>query len=232
MLQHLIQQILVHENSRGGGTRLDLLVHLPVVEIYSKKIQMGSTLDNIVAKHVLSLPYTLDELSRSFTLDKSVGFLQKSLAIDHNNQTVEISDKDEEADFEIYFCSRTHSQHSQFVKELKKSSFASDLKVARLGSRKNFCINEYSRFTYHSSKSIVQSKPSKLSTMLGSLADIVDKELTLVMLKSIETVRRDNCWLVKNPCLPNPYPIPRIVFTEPLSYTEDSVYRTPILYRG
>ncbi|KAL4568918.1 hypothetical protein LXL04_024538 [Taraxacum kok-saghyz] len=27
-------------------------------------------------------------------------------------------------------------------------------------------------------------------------------------------------------CLPNPYPIPRIVFTEPLPYTEDSVYRS------
>ncbi|KAI3766642.1 hypothetical protein L2E82_16710 [Cichorium intybus] len=51
-------------------------------------------------------------------------------------------EEEEEADFKIYFCSRTHSQLSQFVKELKKTVFASELKVACLGSRKNFCINE------------------------------------------------------------------------------------------
>uniref|UniRef100_A0A7N0UY48 Helicase ATP-binding domain-containing protein n=1 Tax=Kalanchoe fedtschenkoi TaxID=63787 RepID=A0A7N0UY48_KALFE len=42
----------------------------------------------------------------------------------------------------IYFCSRTHSQLSQFIKELKKTNFASEIRVVCLGSRKNFCINE------------------------------------------------------------------------------------------
>nr|XP_043617482.1 ATP-dependent DNA helicase DDX11 [Erigeron canadensis] len=51
-------------------------------------------------------------------------------------------EEEEEADFKIYFCSRTHSQLSQFVKELRKTVFARELKVASLGSRKNFCINE------------------------------------------------------------------------------------------
>ncbi|PKI71046.1 hypothetical protein CRG98_008627 [Punica granatum] len=50
--------------------------------------------------------------------------------------------EDEEGRLKVYFCSRTHSQLSQFVKELKKTSFASDMKVVCLGSRKNFCINE------------------------------------------------------------------------------------------
>jgi len=40
----------------------------------------------------------------------------------------------------IYYCSRTHSQISQFVREIKKTSF--DVKVVSLGSRANLCINE------------------------------------------------------------------------------------------
>ncbi|GFY97034.1 RAD3-like DNA-binding helicase protein [Actinidia rufa] len=49
---------------------------------------------------------------------------------------------EEEAPLKIYFCSRTHSQLTQFIKELRKTVFASQLKVVCLGSRKNFCINE------------------------------------------------------------------------------------------
>ncbi|XP_078428985.1 RAD3-like DNA-binding helicase protein isoform X2 [Wolffia australiana] len=42
----------------------------------------------------------------------------------------------------IYFCSRTHSQLSQFVKEFKKTKFSSELNAICLGSRMNLCINE------------------------------------------------------------------------------------------
>lgn len=49
---------------------------------------------------------------------------------------------EEEAKLKVYFCSRTHSQLSQFVNELRKTKFASELKVVCLGSRKNYCINE------------------------------------------------------------------------------------------
>ncbi|KAG9455801.1 hypothetical protein H6P81_000309 [Aristolochia fimbriata] len=56
------------------------------------------------------------------------------------------SDEDEpeveEAALKVFFCSRTHSQLSQFVKELRKTDFSSKVKVVSLGSRKNFCINE------------------------------------------------------------------------------------------
>ncbi|KAK3028340.1 hypothetical protein RJ639_037802, partial [Escallonia herrerae] len=53
-----------------------------------------------------------------------------------------LSDEEERARLKIYFCSRTHSQLSQFVKELRKTMFASELRVVSLGSRKNLCINE------------------------------------------------------------------------------------------
>ncbi|CAK7356690.1 unnamed protein product [Dovyalis caffra] len=51
-------------------------------------------------------------------------------------------EEEEEKGFKIYFCSRTHSQLSQFIKELRKTLFANEINVVCLGSRKNFCINE------------------------------------------------------------------------------------------
>lgn len=51
-------------------------------------------------------------------------------------------DDEEEKKFKVYFCSRTHSQLSQFVKELRKTVFADEMGVVSLGSRKNLCINK------------------------------------------------------------------------------------------
>ncbi|KAG0371448.1 DEAD H (Asp-Glu-Ala-Asp His) box helicase 11 [Mortierella sp. AD032] len=42
----------------------------------------------------------------------------------------------------IYYCSRTHSQLSQFVDELRKTSYGEHLHVVSLGSRKSLCIND------------------------------------------------------------------------------------------
>eukprot|EP01018_Ginkgo_biloba_P001594 Gb_07340 [translate_table: standard] len=47
----------------------------------------------------------------------------------------------EEEPLKVFFCSRTHSQLSQFVKELQRTPFASSLKVVCLGSRRTLCIN-------------------------------------------------------------------------------------------
>ncbi|KAG8067522.1 hypothetical protein GUJ93_ZPchr0005g14896 [Zizania palustris] len=49
---------------------------------------------------------------------------------------------EEEVTPKVYFTSRTHSQLSQFVGELKKTEFGRRLKMACLGSRKNLCINK------------------------------------------------------------------------------------------
>ncbi|KAJ3184801.1 DEAD H (Asp-Glu-Ala-Asp His) box helicase 11 [Gaertneriomyces sp. JEL0708] len=60
----------------------------------------------------------------------------------------------------LFYCSRTHSQISQFVNEIKKTAYT-DCKVVSLGSRKTLCIN----------KSVQR---------LGSLAKINDKCLDLM----------------------------------------------------
>ena len=44
--------------------------------------------------------------------------------------------------FQIYYCSRTHSQLSQFVKEIQKSPFSDNVRLVPLASRAIMCINE------------------------------------------------------------------------------------------
>ncbi|RLN28385.1 putative ATP-dependent RNA helicase DDX11 [Panicum miliaceum] len=54
------------------------------------------------------------------------------------------SDEEEEEEVtpKVYFTSRTHSQLSQFVGELKRTEFAGRIRTVALGSRKNLCINK------------------------------------------------------------------------------------------
>jgi len=48
---------------------------------------------------------------------------------------------EESKQFQVIFTSRTHSQLGQFVKELRRSPFATSTKVVSLGSRSFLCIN-------------------------------------------------------------------------------------------
>ena len=51
--------------------------------------------------------------------------------------------KDEQSHVtKIYYCSRTHSQLAQFVREIIKSPYGSNTRVLSLGSRQNLCVNE------------------------------------------------------------------------------------------
>ncbi|XP_022954242.1 ATP-dependent DNA helicase DDX11 isoform X1 [Cucurbita moschata] len=64
------------------------------------------------------------------------------VSISSSSDDEEDQEESNEEKLKVYFCSRTHSQLSQFIKELRKTVFASELNVICLGSRKIFCINE------------------------------------------------------------------------------------------
>ncbi|GJQ82856.1 hypothetical protein Trydic_g2595 [Trypoxylus dichotomus] len=56
----------------------------------------------------------------------------------------ELSDEENEDKYEpiqVFICSRTHSQLSQFVGEIIKSPFGENIRVVTLSSRQNLCIN-------------------------------------------------------------------------------------------
>ncbi len=46
---------------------------------------------------------------------------------------------------QIFYTSRTHSQLSQFVREIQKSPFADDVRVVSLASRNILCIHDQVR---------------------------------------------------------------------------------------
>ena len=50
-------------------------------------------------------------------------------------------EEEEDSTRRIYFCSRTHSQLSQFVREVKKSPFSESVSLVSLASRGVLCVN-------------------------------------------------------------------------------------------
>ncbi|XP_040380068.1 ATP-dependent DNA helicase DDX11 isoform X2 [Oryza brachyantha] len=59
-----------------------------------------------------------------------------------SSESEEDGEEEEEVTPKVYFTSRTHSQLSQFVGELKKTEFGRRLRTVCLGSRKNLCTNK------------------------------------------------------------------------------------------
>lgn len=103
-------------------------------EVSVKKQEAG---DEVNEQEFLLEEYESQEDSSSSSKRKP-SFVSSSEDEEDNKEC-----SDEEADgLKVFYCSRTHSQLSQFVKELKKTVFAQKLKVVCLGSRKNMCINE------------------------------------------------------------------------------------------
>ena len=65
---------------------------------------------------------------------------------DSDSEASEADDEDEDEDAapqkrQVFFCSRTHSQLSQFVSELRRTPFAETLSVAAIAGRKVCCGN-------------------------------------------------------------------------------------------
>ena len=58
-----------------------------------------------------------------------------------SDEEVDLEEEEDVQPMKVFFCSRTHSQLSQFVKELQRTVFSSSLKAVTLGSRKSLCIN-------------------------------------------------------------------------------------------
>ncbi|CAH8392447.1 unnamed protein product [Eruca vesicaria subsp. sativa] len=107
-------------------------------EVYVRKQEAGDEANE--QEFLLDEYESEEEESSSSSKRKPVGGRFYSSSEDEEDD----DDKEcsEEDGLKVFYCSRTHSQLSQFVKELKKTVFAQKIKVVCLGSRKNMCINE------------------------------------------------------------------------------------------
>ncbi|KAI7873826.1 DNA repair helicase [Lichtheimia hyalospora FSU 10163] len=76
-------------------------------------------------------------------LSKEVRELLAKMEEGKEQSTQQDSVQDEDyGPIKIYYASRTHSQLSQFVREIHKTSYANDVWSISLGSRKNMCIHK------------------------------------------------------------------------------------------
>ncbi|XP_051886100.1 ATP-dependent DNA helicase DDX11 [Pristis pectinata] len=91
---------------------------------------------------------TPEQVSNADALDKEdEGFILADYDSDDEKKSKDsgLSDEDdleEEHVTKIYYCSRTHSQLTQFIHEVKKSPFGKEIRLVSLGSRQNLCVNE------------------------------------------------------------------------------------------
>ena len=88
--------------------------------------------------------FLLDEYDSAAESDFEKNSRKRKVSYTSDGSSDEEVDLEEEEDVQpmkVFFCSRTHSQLSQFVKELQRTVFSSSLKAVTLGSRKSLCIN-------------------------------------------------------------------------------------------
>ncbi|XP_030765068.1 ATP-dependent DNA helicase DDX11 [Sitophilus oryzae] len=135
-------------------------------------------------------------IKESVKLKLPVSDLAEEKAIDDEDILLEEKDpcdvKDESSDEEdenmkyhptqIIIASRTHSQLSQFIGELKKSPFCKDLRVVSLASRQNYCINsnvkKLNNMNLINEKCIDMQKKQKSKTVLTDEGKSVKKQKT------------------------------------------------------
>lgn len=101
--------------------------------------------------------------------------------------------------FQIYYCSRTHSQLAQFVHEVQKSPFANDISLVTLGSRQvnaRIFIHLYTNsvFTHRVCCPVQNLCVNEEVRRLGSIHLINDRCLEMQKNKHGETLSHINRW--------------------------------------
>ncbi|KAK6172332.1 hypothetical protein SNE40_016013 [Patella caerulea] len=133
----------LRELGKGAGTH----------QVKRKRVKMEDDFDDLMkdASGDIKAAFEaeLEALKKECNLSGDANLEDAHLMLDDycSDDETEGRKKEESLDEEdhitkIYFCSRTHSQLSQFVREVIKSPYGDDTRVISLGSRQNLCINE------------------------------------------------------------------------------------------
>ncbi|CAG8502015.1 15492_t:CDS:10 [Rhizophagus irregularis] len=129
---NVIQKRLKKDHSNGLGLKIDKRDY-DMEEYLVEEYQSDDDSENHEENDNMSAQ--VRELLKRFQEGKSLE------NFDDNKDAREF-EEGEPDEIKIYYCSRTHSQLTQFVNELRKTVYAEDVKCVSLGSRKNLCINE------------------------------------------------------------------------------------------
>ena len=100
----------------------------------------NDSVQDLVKKELLALQNGFTAEDNDIILDD---YYSDDESIDENDAWTS-DEKPKDYSLRIFYCSRTHSQLSQFVKEVQKTKFATaDIRLVSLASRSNMCINDH-----------------------------------------------------------------------------------------
>ena len=104
---------------------------------FDELFEENNEVQDHVRKELLALQNGLTAEDNDIILDDY--YSDEESTDDHDGWEDE---KPKDYSLRIFYCSRTHSQLSQFVKEVQKTKFATDIRLVSLASRSNMCIND------------------------------------------------------------------------------------------
>ena len=93
-------------------------------------------------EYILDPYYSADENDENKLLLSDDSDDEHGMTFNAYNKNDQTNTAEEVENIKILYCSRTHSQITQFINELKRTEFADKVKIVSLGSRKTLCINE------------------------------------------------------------------------------------------
>ena len=92
--------------------------------------------------YILDPYYSADENDENKLLLSDDSDDEHGMTFNAYNKNDQKNTAEQVENIKILYCSRTHSQITQFINELKRTEFADKVKIVSLGSRKTLCINE------------------------------------------------------------------------------------------
>lgn len=160
---------------------------------FNRRISLGY--ENVV--NTLKVKENIVNNSFSNVESEESGFLLDPYDSDVDNQSSDDSDNEDERnkndsenddDFglpQIIYCSRTHSQISQFVNEIKKTNdLFKNIRCISIGSRKNLCINSDLKSEY------INSSDARLSEACLELIKNKKEKVSVLQDVSVSTKKR------------------------------------------
>lgn len=135
---------ILNDGSQSASS--DQSVALGKLSELTKRIEIAKS---TVVKYPSRLPSSLASAAGAITTASDMEFLLDDYMSDDEVLAgmIKTTADDDPIDYSglqlprIYYCSRTHSQISQFIAEIAKTPYAST-RVITLSSRKNYCIND------------------------------------------------------------------------------------------
>ena len=133
-LQFLLDKIEMIKDLKKSRQKIQIKEFNKVDADFDELFKDAKDVQDAVKRELNALDHGFDPEDQEDILDDYLS----------DDEETESGSEEEKLDFSlrIFYCSRTHSQLSQFVHEVQKTKFSEDIRLISLASRANMCIND------------------------------------------------------------------------------------------